>query len=73
MKTDLFNKDGKELTIDEIIDILSIKVLPTKANRIEVIDPNGRSYVNWKSDNKIQISVQDNGRTIKIFIYNLNI
>ncbi len=39
-----------------------------KVTRVEVIDENGRSYVNWKEDNKIMIQVQDDGRTLKIFI-----
>ena len=36
--------------------------------RVEVIDENGRSYVNWNKDNIVEISMQDNDRTIKIFI-----
>lgn len=39
-----------------------------KVNRVEVIDKNGRSYVNWRSDNKVELSLQDNGRTLKVFI-----
>ena len=37
-------------------------------NRIEVIDENGRSYVNWKENNNVELSIQDDGRTLKIFI-----
>lgn len=36
--------------------------------RVEVIDQKGRNYVNWKVDNNVDISLQDNGRTLKIFI-----
>jgi hypothetical protein len=36
--------------------------------RVEVIDENGRSYVNWNKDNIVNISIQDEGRTMKIFI-----
>lgn len=39
--------------------------------RVEVIDENGRSYVNWKPNNKVIISMQDNDRTLKIFISKL--
>ena len=39
-----------------------------KVNRVEVIDQEGRSYVNWKPSNKTSISIQDDGRTLKIFI-----
>ena len=36
--------------------------------RIEVIDENGRSYVNWENDNDITTSYQDDGRTLKVFV-----
>jgi hypothetical protein len=36
--------------------------------RVEVIDENGRSYVNWKPNNQVELSIQDGGKTIKIFI-----
>lgn len=36
--------------------------------RVEVIDHNGRSYVNWNKDNKVLLSLQDEGRTLKIFV-----
>lgn len=37
--------------------------------RVEVIDQNGRSYVNWNSSNVVNTSMQDNDKTLKIFIY----
>lgn len=39
-----------------------------KTTRVEVIDEKGRSYVNWKENNKVKLDLQDNGRTLKIFI-----
>jgi hypothetical protein len=36
--------------------------------RVEVIDEKGRSYVNWKDGNKVILSYQDEGKTLKIFI-----
>lgn len=48
---------------------LPIIELP-KVNRVEVIDENGRSYVNCKSINKTSISMQDDGKTLKVFIGN---
>jgi len=42
----------------------------SKVNRVEVIDENGRSYVNWKPTNKTSISMQDDGKTLKVFISN---
>ena len=40
----------------------------TIITRVEVIDENGRSYVNWKEDNDITLSYQDDGRTLKVFV-----
>ena len=40
----------------------------TRITRIEVIDENGRSYVNWEEDNDITLSYQDDGRTLKVFV-----
>ena len=37
-----------------------------KITRVEVIDESGRAYVGW--DKAIQISIQDEGRTLKIFV-----
>ena len=39
---------------------------PAQVTRLEVIDNNGRSYVNWGVD-KLEFSYQDDGRTLKIF------
>lgn len=39
-----------------------------KVTRVEVIDEHGRSYVNWNSNNKVTLSLQDNGKTLKVFI-----
>ena len=36
--------------------------------RVEVIDENGRSYVSRYKHNQVEISIQDDGRTLKIFI-----
>ncbi len=44
------------------------KNITSKVTRVEVIDENGRSYVNWKEANKIEVLFQDNNRTMKIFI-----
>ena len=43
-----------------------------KVTRVEVIDENGRSYMNWERNNKVKVSLQDDDRTMKIFIYRLN-
>jgi hypothetical protein len=41
-----------------------------KVTRVEVIDENGRSYVNWNDNNKVELSFQDEGKTLKVFINN---
>ena len=40
----------------------------TKITRVEVITDTGRDYVNWKDDNDITVSYQDDGRTLKVFV-----
>lgn len=62
--TGLFNAEGKALSIADVL-----AMLPTiTINRVEVIDENGRSYVNWKPTNKTKLQVQDNGRTLKVLV-----
>lgn len=39
-----------------------------KVTRVEVIDDNGRVYVNTNPYNKVSTDLQDNERTLKIFI-----
>ena len=60
-------ENGKALSISDVIAMLPIIDL-SKVNRVEVIDENGRSYVNWKLTNKTSISFQNNGKTLKVFI-----
>ena len=38
-------------------------------NRVEIIDENGRQYVNMNCY-KVEVVHQDNGRTLKIFLTN---
>ncbi len=43
-------------------------LLLSKCNRVEVIDKNGRVYTNkWGADN-VMLQIQDNERTLKVFI-----
>ena len=62
--TGLFNKEGKALSIADVMAMLPTAMI----NRVEVIDENGRSYVNWKPTNRTELQVQDNGRTLKVFL-----
>ena len=50
------------------INLTEEDLVKTKITRVEVIDTNGRDYVNWDKNNKVQLSLQDDGRTLKIFI-----
>lgn len=44
------------------------KLNELEINRVEVIDETGRAYVNWKPTNKVTTSIQDGGRTLKVFV-----
>ena len=68
--TGLFNAEGKALSIVDVMAMLHPITLLENVNRVEVIDQKGRSYVNWKPTNKTEISLQDSGRTLKVFISN---
>ena len=54
-KNIFFDKNGKPISLATV-------------NRVEVIDGNGRSYVNRYQHNKVELSLQDDNRTLKIFI-----
>ena len=51
------------INVDEISPIDSVK-------RVELVDNTGRAYVSIDSNNKVSLSLQDNGTTLKIFIQN---
>ncbi len=54
--------------MDNSLDAVITKMLG-KCTRVEVIDDNGRSYVKYlKKDQLVEISMQDDGRTMKVFI-----
>jgi len=67
---EIFDKDGKALSIADVMAMLPPVTFLEKVNRVEVIDQNGRSYVNWEQNNKTEISLQDGGKTLKVFISN---
>lgn len=37
-------------------------------NRVEVIDHTGRAYAFWSDTAEVTTSIQDGGRTLKVFI-----
>ena len=45
-------------------------VTTSTLNRVEVIDSSGRAYLKWlEKPMKVELSLQDDDRTLKIFIY----
>jgi hypothetical protein len=55
------------ITIGHAIEALR-RADTSLVTRVEVIDSKGRSYVN-KSAAKVELSLQDEGRTLKIFTH----
>lgn len=58
---------------------MELKDIGDKVTRVEVIEhfrtlgtdkPDGRTYVHWDENTKIELSLQDDGKTLKIFIKN---
>jgi hypothetical protein len=67
--------DGRIFSYEESpYDIIDIKLVyedpEPVITRVEVISDTGRDYVNWNPDNKITTSLQDDGKTLKIFVTN---
>ncbi len=46
---------------------MELQELERKVTRFEVIDKDGRAYV--RRNVKVELSLQDDGRTLKVFIY----
>jgi hypothetical protein len=65
-KTTFFNSEGQNLSAEELFELLPMELI----KRLEVIDEHGRSYVNWAENNRIKLVLQDEGRTLKVFIGN---
>lgn len=73
--TEAFNWDSdKDITLMTLQDYFSdlSQLQSNQLTRVEIIDKKGRSYVNWNKNNKIELSYQDSGRTLKIFINDRN-
>jgi hypothetical protein len=69
MKTGLYDKEGKELSLEQACSMLPLG----KVSRVEVInhvdpqDGHARAYVKY-ADMNVSLSPQDEGRTLKIFL-----
>jgi len=59
-----------DAVLDRYIDAL--RTPEPVITRVEVITDKGRDYVNWEQDNRITTSLQDDGKTLKIFVTNDN-
>jgi hypothetical protein len=68
-----YTNDGRVLiTAESPYDIIDIKLADEYAEpvitRVEVITDGGRIYTNWDKNNKITTSLQDDGKTLKVFV-----
>jgi len=61
--------DGLEIHQQDILDACkeALEQPTEQPTRLEVIDADGRTYTNWKVK-ELQFSYQDNGKTLKIFV-----
>jgi len=63
-----YKKTKKKMENNIFFDKKGNPISLATVNRVEVIDSNGRSYVNRYPSNKVELSFQDDNRTLKIFI-----
>ena len=68
-----YSNNGKVFSFEKSpYDIVDIKLVDEDPEpvitRVEVITDNGREYVSWNKDNVITTSLQDDGKTLKIFV-----
>lgn len=60
-------REALEIISEQAAEIAELKAMKfSKVTRVEVIDKNGRSYVNYGAED-VEISLQDDDRTMKIF------
>ena len=55
-----------DAVLDRYVDVCT--TLKPVITRVEVITDTGRDYVNWGEDNVVTTSLQDEGRTLKVFV-----
>jgi hypothetical protein len=51
----------KRLPVDTVVDL-------PDCTRVEVIDKNGRAYHSYSPQSRVQLSMQDDYQTLKVFI-----
>lgn len=64
-----YKKEDWIYVLDRVMRDINYYVMNLKnyVTRLEIIDENGRSYSKWNIE-KIEYSIQDNGKTLKIFL-----
>ncbi len=67
METQDQDMDTSEVTRIEVIDHRT-SITPNKGATSAVLEPRGRVFVRWDPDIKTEVSLQDNRRTLKVFI-----
>lgn len=67
VKFDKMFKTFQELTRAHVFDSTPERMMLPSVNRVEVIGPEQRDYVNMKAT-EVEASFQDNGETLKIFL-----
>lgn len=60
----IIDNNGSKVELDVFLQDLNLN----ECKRIEVIDENGRTYMNWNKSNFVKLLLQDNNRTLKVFI-----
>jgi len=53
---------------DKAVEIHDDLIHLNTVTRVEVIDEKGRSYIKWDKDFLVRLSLQDDNRTLKIFL-----
>ena len=51
---------GNDWFRDQLVDL-------NRATRVEVVDDDGRSYMEYNAE-AVQVSIQDDGKTLKVFL-----
>lgn len=65
LKQELLESFKNEIMREDEVIVDGIMKLP-RVTRVEVIDENGRSYVNY--DVEVELSYQDSAQTLKLFL-----
>jgi len=75
----MIEPDLKETIIDAMVEFANDPMFDysedwkdintEKVTRVEVIDGKGRAYTKWEDTLQVEVQLQDNERTLKVFIY----